>query len=357
MALPLIPLAVGAGILALLALSGSKKPAGSAAPGGGAAPVPPTPAPPPTPGAPQMPAALKAQFDDLLSNGVNADGLEQVAGEMEKFGFANEAATLRARAAQLRAASAANAASQPQQPTSQQPPPFVPGVFDGPAPARPIPPQLQIPGNIPGLIPPGIIPPGAGIPIPTIPGLGNAGFPVVPPPPPSPAVQRAKVTTNDAPPGGDLIMRTGPADSAPQVPGGGAEKDGIVTVVNGNASADGVWSEIIWPGGSRRPAARGFAKKRFLVNLPPSPVTSGTIIGATSTRYARMAAPSGCRLRIGPSTNATFRAMVGNGETVQVLQHAPGSKADHGSPGPGGWAHVKYKTLTGWVPSEWLTAA
>ena len=348
MALPLIPLAVGAGILALLALSGSKKkPAGSAAPGGGAAPVPPTAPPPPTPGAPQMPAALKSQFEDLLSNGVNADGLEQVAGEMDKFGFSNEAATLRARAAQLRAASAANAASQP----ASQPPPFVPGVIDGPT----IPPGLQIPGNIPGLIPPGLIPPG--LQIPTIPGLGNAGFPVLPPPPPSPALQRAKVTTNDAPPGGDLIMRTGPSDSAAQVPGGGAEKDGIVVVINGNASADGVWSEISWPGGTRRPAARGFAKKRFLVNLPPSPVTSGTIIGATSTRYARMAAPSGCRLRIGPSTNATFRAMVGNGETVQVLEHAPGTKADHGSPGPGGWAHVKYKSLVGWVPSEWLTAA
>lgn len=350
MALPVLPLAVGAGILALLAFTGGKKTA--PAPGGGAA-IPPTAAPPPTPGAPQMPPALKSQFDDLLSNGVNADGLEQVAGEMDKFGFANEAATLRARAAQLRAASAANAASQPA-PAASQPPPFVPGVIDAPAP-RPIPPTLQIPPNIPGLNP-NIIPPNVPA-IPAIPGLGNAGFPVVPPPPPAPSVQRAKVTTNDAPPSGDLIMRTGPSDSAPQVPGGGAEKDGIVTIINGNASADGVWSEIDWPGGSRRPAARGFAKKKFLVNLPPSPSVSGTIVGATSTRYARMAAPSGCRLRVGPSTSATFRAMVGNGETVQVLQHAPGSKADHGSPGPGGWAHVKYKSLTGWVPSEWLTAA
>ncbi len=81
------------------------------------------------------------------------------------------------------------------------------------------------------------------------------------------ARQRARVTTNDPPPNGDLIMRTGPSDSALQVPGGGAEKDGIVTVINLNASPDGIWAEIDWPGGSRRPAAVGFAKKRFLTVL------------------------------------------------------------------------------------------
>lgn len=83
----------------------------------------------------------------------------------------------------------------------------------------------------------------------------------------SPPLQRARVTTNDPPPSGDLIMRTGPSDSALQVPGGGAEKDGIVTVVNMNASPDGVWAEIDWPGGSRRPEAKGFAKKQFLTVL------------------------------------------------------------------------------------------
>jgi hypothetical protein len=304
-----------------------------------------------------MPPALKAQFDDLLSNGVNADGLEQVAGELEKFGFLNEAATLRARAAQIRAAQAAQAAQPQAQPTQ-----FVPGVLDGPplsAPPNPVPAPAAPPASFP-----------SSIPIPSIPGLTPAGFPssipipssnipipVIPPPPPAPSVQRAKVTTNDPPPGGDLIMRTGPSDSASQVAGGGAEKDGIVTIINANASADGVWSEIAWPGGARRPAARGFAKKKFLVNLPPSPTTSGVVVGATSTRYAKCVAPSGCRLRVAPSTTATFRAMVGNGETVQVLNHAQGQKADHGSPGPGGWAHVKYKHLQGWVPSEWLTAA
>ncbi len=338
MPLPVLPLAVGAGLLALLVLTGKKTAAapGAAAPAAGPAPVPPTPPPPPTPGAQPMPGALKAQFDDLLANGVNADGLDQVANELTKFGFLNEAATLRARAAQLRSAAAAQAAAQP--------PPFVPGVLDNPPP-RPQAPPASIP--IPAI--PGLIPAGLTIPLPVI--------PPAPPAPAAPQVHRAKVTTNDPPPGGDLIMRNSPSDSGVQVPGGGAEKDGIVTVINPNASSDGIWSEIDWPGGSRRPAARGFAKKKFLVNLPPSPTTSGIVIGAVGPRYAKCVAPSGCRLRVAPSTSATFRAMVAKGETVQVLNHAQGQKADHGSPGPGGWAHVKYKHLMGWVPSEWLTAA
>ncbi len=90
---------------------------------------------------------------------------------------------------------------------------------------------------------------------------------VAPAPSAATSGQKARVTTNDPPPSGDLIMRTAPNDSAAQVPGGGAEKDGIVTVINLNASADGVWSEIDWPGGSRRPGARGFCKKKFLTVL------------------------------------------------------------------------------------------
>lgn len=76
---------------------------------------------------------------------------------------------------------------------------------------------------------------------------------------------KATVTTNDPPPSGDLIMRVAPNDASPMVDGGGAEKGGIVTIINPNASFDGIWAEIFWPGGSRRPAARGFAKKKFLV--------------------------------------------------------------------------------------------
>jgi len=82
-----------------------------------------------------------------------------------------------------------------------------------------------------------------------------------------PAGQKARVTTNDSPPMGDLIMRTAPSDSAAQVAGGGAEKDGIVSILELQASPDGVWSKIVWPGGSRRPGATGFAKRRFLTLL------------------------------------------------------------------------------------------
>lgn len=333
----LLPIAAGAGLLALLALGGGKS-GGATAPS--SAPSSPTPggsAPAAGPG--PMPPALKAQFDDLLSNGINADGLEAVASELDKFGFTNEANTLRARAQQIRLAQAA----QGTQPKAAPPPfvpgtQFVPGVTDGNQGPNPLPNTLQVPAT------------------PLTPAL-SIPIPVVPPPPPVAQIQQARVTTNDAPPSGDLVMRVAPDPSAAQVPGGGAEKDGTVTVVNPNASADGIWAEIIWAGGSRRPPARGFAKKAFLTMLPPSPTVSGVVVGAAGLNYAKCVAPSGCRLRVAPSTQATFRALVGNGETVRVLLHAKGDKAEYGSPGPGGWAKVQYKNLQGWLPSEWLQAA
>lgn len=75
--------------------------------------------------------------------------------------------------------------------------------------------------------------------------------------------KKAIVTTNDPPPSGDLIMRVAPSDSAAQVPGGGADKNGTVVILDPNASSDGVWAKIRWDGGNR-PAATGFAKKKFL---------------------------------------------------------------------------------------------
>lgn len=132
------------------------------------------------------------------------------------------------------------------------------------------------PQNLPpgptGLPPP---PPGSVAPTASAPAIVplSATLPSVAPAQVSPAAsaasagQKARVTTNDPPPDGDLIMRTQPSDAASQVPGGGAEKDGIVTVVDLNASSDGVWAAIDWPGGSRRPAAQGFCKKKFLTML------------------------------------------------------------------------------------------
>ncbi len=71
--------------------------------------------------------------------------------------------------------------------------------------------------------------------------------------------QRAIVTTNDPAPSGDLIIRNAPNASAAQI--GGAEKNGTVTVLD---SSDPVFARIQWGGGSRLPAATGFARKAFL---------------------------------------------------------------------------------------------
>jgi len=79
-------------------------------------------------------------------------------------------------------------------------------------------------------------------------------------PTPAAAGKRGVVTTNDPAPSGDLIIRTAPNQTAPQIPGGGADKGGIVTIIR---DVDSVWTEIDWPGG-RRPAGRGFAKKQFI---------------------------------------------------------------------------------------------
>lgn len=332
MPLPIVPIALAAGALAILALA-NRTPQATGVSGQTTTSL--------TPGAQPMPVELKAKYDDLLANGVNADGLETVAAEMEKFGFTTEGATLRARAAQLRSltpktpATPSPASPAPAPQPAAAPPPFVPGVIPNtPAPLPP--PAAAPPPFVPGVIP-------------------NA--PQDAPPPAIAAAVLAKVTTNDPAPDGDLIMRDAPSESGTQVPGGGAEKDGIVQLINANASGDGVWAEINWPGGSRRPAAHGFAKAKFLAPLPPNPTVSGIVVGAVGTRYARCVAPSGCRLRVAPSTTATYRAIVASGDTVQVLQHAQGSRVDVGSPGPGGWAQVLYKGLMGWVPSEWLVAS
>lgn len=76
---------------------------------------------------------------------------------------------------------------------------------------------------------------------------------------PSSAVvgQQAIVTTNDPAPSGDLIIRNRPGGT--QI--GGAEKGGRVAIIQ---QVDDTWAEVQWPGGSRHPAARGFARKAFL---------------------------------------------------------------------------------------------
>ena len=73
------------------------------------------------------------------------------------------------------------------------------------------------------------------------------------------AGQKAIVTTSDPAPAGDLIIRSAPDASAQQI--GGAEKDGTVVVLD---SSNATFAQIQWGGGSRLPAATGFARKAFL---------------------------------------------------------------------------------------------
>lgn len=219
-------------------------------PGGLSLPVP----QPSLPSIPSIPGTIPAGFDplagqdvikrqlaDLCLNGVNPEALEAVANTAELFGFVAEAQCLRAKAAQLRAQ---------QKPVPPPPAPTPVGPFTPPAPAAP-----------------------------------PAPSPVVPPPTLTP--QFAIVTTNDAPPLGDLIIRatpsmSGPVRQFPQGTGspnqiGGAHKNGTVAVL-GRVSAEGIdWAKIRWDGDNRTspnnwPAATGFVKAQFLKPANAAPV-------------------------------------------------------------------------------------
>lgn len=76
----------------------------------------------------------------------------------------------------------------------------------------------------------------------------------------TPGVRQARVTTNDAPPAGDLIVRSAPSATAPQI--GGADKGAIVNVLRDLPGTE--FAEIETAGG-RWKAVKGFARKKFLV--------------------------------------------------------------------------------------------
>jgi hypothetical protein len=196
---------------------------------------------------------IKRQLADLCLNGVNADALEAVANTAELFGFVAEAQCLRAKAAQLRA----------QRPVPQILPPIAPvGPF--------VPPVAPVGPFVPPPAPPPVIPP------------------------PTLQTQFSIVTTRDAPPAGDLIIRATPSMSGPRLPLagmntafqtgtgepnqiGGAHKNGTVEVVR-RVNAEGIdWAEVIWKGDGRTSptnwrAARGFAKAQFLTPAAQAPV-------------------------------------------------------------------------------------
>lgn len=199
----------------------------------------------------------------------------------------------------------------------------------------------------------------------SVPGLVTSSFPGVNVGPAQIlSGPRARVTTNDPPPSGDLIIRSGPSMSAGQI--GGAEKNGLVDLLGLPQSAEGfLWQQVNWGGGSRRPASSGWVKAQFLVPVSPTTVSgSGQSQGAGPRiienlvsgegRAATVASAAGMRLRHAPGPQGRTLSLIPAGTRVQLLQVAPGLKGDERSPGPGGWARILYEGKPGWVQSEWL---
>jgi hypothetical protein len=152
-----------------------------------------------------------------------------------------------------------------------------------------------------------------------------------------------------------------------------------------NASPRSEWWRVLTPGGlegfSRAVDPQGVSNFNLISppNAAPAPnpnplpipqVLAGPGVGAALPgwgraaalgRYARCAAPPGCWLRPSPDARAPGQAVVERGGVVHVLQTAAGPKRDTASPGPGGWARVRYtprggRSMEGWVLSEWLVS-
>lgn len=397
MALPIIPavlMAAGAGLVAYEAAfkkksGASPSPTPGAAPQPGAAPAPqvgPAPAPVPggTPGATApgvMPPELRAAYNALLAqaDAADPDQLDMLAEQLAQYGFTTEAATLKAKAAQIRARRA-----QPGLP-----------VIPPPAPA-PVIPSMVVPTNAgqtalvttssdpltlrdaPNGSAIGSLPKGASVLVVNWNGGGptsnapqgwaqvsyngqvgfaskqylqlggsapNAPAPP-PPPPPGPAtVQTARVTTATDP----LTLRSAPNGGAI----GSLPRGANVTVLNWNAGAPTSnssqgWAQVSYAGQT------GFASKNYL-SLNAQVTTSGVAKASDGNgRPVTCLAPQGCRIRQSPSPNGKALAVFPNGETAQLVRHVTGPKGTVASPGPGGWCLVRWAGFQGWVPSEWM---
>lgn len=395
MAFPILPVALGGGALLLIYAASQKAPDPKQLPGGD------KPGPTPTPGQP-MPPQVRAAYEDLLRNGQNPDEMDKVATMFDAYGWAAEANALRARANQLRAAKPSTPNLPPPPPpmpppSPVEPPPFVPPVpipvtppvtppspppvpgikyakvtTRDPAPAgdltvrsgpsstasplgaadkdstvvvlnweaSPTYAQVQTTGgrNLPvtGYAAKAYLTLSAAPPTPAMPNL-----PGLPGLPSAAAPQKARVTTKDPPPAGNLVVRSGPGSTYAQA--GVAEKNSLVDILNWDASA--TYAQIRYSGGI------GYAAKAYLV-LQPS--VSGRYVGASGARFAKCVSPGGCRVRMSPGSIFEV-GLIGNGETVRVLGIAPGGKAESISPGPGGWLHVQTSAgLNGWAPAEWF---
>jgi uncharacterized protein YgiM (DUF1202 family) len=336
-------------------------------------------------------AAIRAAVADLLANGQDPDKMEQVATAIEPYGFTAEAAALRARAAVLRAQK--NLPNIPVTPPPSLTPQYAVVKTNDPPPSgdliiRSGPSDSagqiggagknttvtvltwnadgnnlwskvvgagaqQWPGGA-GYVKQKYLKPSAAAPttpapptVPVIPNVPNA------PTPPTSLVAQGIVTTNDPAPSGDLIIRSGPSNSASQI--GGAGKNTKVTILDWNASADGVWAKITGAGALQWPGATGYAKKAYikLVSTTVSGIAVGAVVSGNN-RTARVASSGGLKLRAGAGPQSRILALIPANAMLTVEKIAKGAKADHRSPGPGGWACVNYQGQRGWVPAEWL---
>ena len=389
--LPVIPLvltAAGAGLVAYEALK--KKPAaagttpgggGGSTPGGGTAP----------PGAPQLSQypQLQAAYNQLLANADNADPdqLEALAAQLAQYGFVNEAANLRAKAAANRARKASPApAPTPSIPVVPAPvptPPSIPSIPNVPVPTNagqsalvttssdPLTLRDTPNGNAIGSLPKGatvtVLNWNGGAATSNAPQgwamvtyggatgfaskqylqLGGSPSPSLPLPAPAPGPatqQMARVTTASDP----LTLRSAPNGGAI----GSLPRGAMVTVLNWNGGAPTSnssqgWAEVSYAG------LNGYASKNYLAlqqvatsGLPKATEGSG--------RPVTCLAPQGCRIRATPSPNGKALAVLPNGETATLIRHVTGPKGNAVSPGPGGWCLVRWANFQGWVPSEWM---
>lgn len=260
------------------------------------------PAPKPSPATGKTPPPeLMAAYGLLLQNGTDPIAMDTMATTFEGYGYNEMARQLRERAAQLRISRAAGQAPPPPPPpiTAKQPP--VPAVL---------------------------------------------------PPTPTKAAELTATLT-----GTSVNMRTTPSTSGGVV--ASLNKPEIVTVLNWNAgTANGyTWAQV-----RNTRGLTGYVARNYLALNGPAPAgVSGEelafAVGAEThegPRPGKCVAPSGCRLRKGPNPQSPFAAIVANGDTVMVLKHVAGPKAERMSPGPGGWSLVRYGREAGWLPSEWL---
>lgn len=241
----------------------------------------------------QPPPELMAAVTALIQNGTNPKDMEDMAVNIEAYGYSNMAAELRARAAQLRQAQA----------QGKPPPPPAPLIT------------------------------------------------MVAPTPTRDATPTATLT------GTGVNMRSAPSTTASVLASLNKPEIVTVLNWNAATAGGYQWAQVKRSNGAVGFVAKNYLALNGPAPTGISGQDLAFAIGATENdapRPARCVAPSGCRLRNAPKPDSGFKALVANGERVTILKHVPGAKAERRSPGLGGWALVRAGKNAGWVPSEWL---